>query len=280
MLSRGRTWILLLPLAGVLTLFLFWPLTLVVRESLFSEGRFSLSNYTAMFVSKLYRESLTTSLALSVSTTLLGVLIGLPLSYGMHRSGPGMRNAIMTLATIPLTFSGLVVGFAFIVLLGTSGFVTLLLKKFFDVNPLEFSAFLFTWRGLVAAYCYFLIPRMILTMTAAWSTADWSLLEAARSLGAGPVRILAQVLLPMIGPAVLAGSSLLFAVSMGAFGTAFSLTGIGVKILPLVIYTHVSELSTEIAKADALAVLLTVITTLIILGYERCFVRRPPSSQG
>lgn len=279
MIPRGWIWILLLPLVGVLAFFLFWPLTLVVWESLFVEGRLSLSNYASMFVSKLYRESLATSLALSVSTTLLGVLIGLPLSYGMHRSGPRMRNAILTLASIPLTFSGLVVGFAFIVLLGTSGFVTLLLKKFFDINPLEFSAFLFTWRGLVVAYCYFLIPRMILTMTAAWSTADWSLLEAARSLGAGPFRILFRVLLPMIGPAVLAGSSLLFAVSMGAFGTAFSLTGIGVKILPLVIYTHVSELSTDIAKADALAVFLTLITTLIILGYERCFVQKSNSLQ-
>lgn len=279
MIPRGWIWILLLPLAGVLAFFLFWPLMLVVWESLFLEGKLSLSNYASMFVSKLYRESLATSLALSVSTTLLGVLIGLPLSYGMHRSGPRMQNAILTLASIPLTFSGLVVGFAFIVLLGTSGFVTLLLKKFFDINPLEFSAFLFTWRGLVVAYCYFLIPRMILTMTAAWSTADWSLLEAARSLGAGPVRILFRVLLPMIGPAVLAGSSLLFAVSMGAFGTAFSLTGIGVKILPLVIYTHVSELSTDIAKADALAVFLTIITTLIILGYERCFVRKSNSLQ-
>ena len=279
MIPRGWIWILLLPLVGVLAFFLFWPLTLVVWESLFLEGRLSLSNYASMFVSKLYRESLATSLILSVSTTLLGVLIGLPLSYGMHRSGPRMQNAILTLASIPLTFSGLVVGFAFIVLLGTSGFVTLLIKKFFDINPLEFSAFLFTWRGLVVAYCYFLIPRMILTMTAAWSTADWSLLEAARSLGAGPVRILFRVLLPMIGPAVLAGSSLLFAVSMGAFGTAFSLTGIGVKILPLVIYTHVSELSTDIAKADALAVFLTVITTLIILGYERCFVQKDNSLQ-
>lgn len=279
MIPRGWIWILLLPLAGVLAFFLFWPLMLVVWESLFLEGKLSLSNYASMFVSKLYRESLATSLALSVSTTLLGVLIGLPLSYGMHRSGPRMQNAILTLASIPLTFSGLVVGFAFIVLLGTSGFVTLLLKKFFDINPLEFSAFLFTWRGLVVAYCYFLIPRMILTMTAAWSTADWSLLEAARSLGAGPFRILFRVLLPMIGPAVLAGSSLLFAVSMGAFGTAFSLTGIGVKILPLVIYTHVSELSTDIAKADALAVFLTIITTLIILGYERCFVQKDNSLQ-
>ena len=279
MIPRGWIWILLLHLAGVLAFFLFWPLMLVVWESLFLEGKLSLSNYASMFVSKLYRESLATSLALSVSTTLLGVLIGLPLSYGMHRSGPRMQNAILTLASIPLTFSGLVVGFAFIVLLGTSGFVTLLLKKFFDINPLEFSAFLFTWRGLVVAYCYFLIPRMILTMTAAWSTADWSLFEAARSLGAGPFRILFRVLLPMIGPAVLAGSSLLFAVSMGAFGTAFSLTGIGVKILPLVIYTHVSELSTDIAKADALAVFLTIITTLIILGYERCFVRKSNSLQ-
>ena len=73
MIPRGWIWILLLPLVGVLAFFLFWPLTLVVWESLFLEGRLSLSNYASMFVSKLYRESLATSLILSVSTTLLGV---------------------------------------------------------------------------------------------------------------------------------------------------------------------------------------------------------------
>ena len=268
---RGGTWLLLLPLAAVLGLFLLWPLALVLWESLFVEGAFSFGNYLSLFVRKLYRESLGTSLALSASTAVLGTLIGIPLSYFVHRTGGRAKGILLALTAVPLTLSGLVVGFAFIVLLGTSGFITLLLKNFLGINPLEFSSFLFTWRGLVVAYLYFLIPRMILTMTAAWSNANWSLAEAAASLGASPFTILVRVLFPMLAPAILAGSSLLFAVSMGAFGTAFALTGVAVKILPLVIYTHVSDLSADIARADALAIVLTLVTTGIIAAYEKFF---------
>jgi ABC-type spermidine/putrescine transport system permease subunit II len=111
-------------------------------------------------------------------------------------------------------------------------------------------------------------------MTAAWSNADWSLIEAAMNLGASRMTILFKVLLPMLGPAIFAGSSLLFAVSMGAFGTAFALTGTGVKILPLVIYTHISEVSVDIGRADALAVVLAVVTTVVITLYERLFASK------
>ncbi|MDR2180552.1 MAG: ABC transporter permease subunit [Synergistaceae bacterium] len=268
--TRLYLYLLLLPETALLAAFLAWPLLLVLWESFFVEGNLSHANYSSLFVKNLYRESFFTSLALSVSTAFLGTLLGLPVSYAIHRSGR-YKSFLMALTSVPLTFSGLVVGFAFIVLLGTSGFFTLLLKRFVDINPLEFSAFLFTWRGLVVAYLYFLVPRMILTMTVAWSNADWSLIEAATSLGAGRRVILFRVLLPMLGPAILSGSSLLFAVSMGAFGTAFALTGTAVKILPMVIYTQVSDMSSDIAQADALAIILTVTTTLVIMIYERTF---------
>jgi ABC-type sulfate transport system permease component len=78
----------------------------------------------------------------------------------------------------------------------------------------------------------------------------------------------------MLGPAILAGSSLLFAVSMGAYGTAFALTGVAVKILPLVIFTHVSDLAADIEKADALAVVLALVTTGVILLYEQVFSKQ------
>jgi ABC-type spermidine/putrescine transport system permease subunit I len=275
-LSKTRFYLLLLPVTAVLAAFLAWPLFLVLWESFFVEGNLSHVNYSSLFVRNLYRESFFTSLVLSVSTAFLGTLIGLPVSYAIHRSGRH-KGFLMALTSVPLTFSGLVVGFAFIVLLGTSGFFTLLLKRFMDINPLEFSAFLFTWRGLVVAYLYFLVPRMILTMTVAWSNADWSLIEAATSLGAGRGVIFFKVLLPMLGPAILSGSSLLFAVSMGAFGTAFALTGTAVKILPMVIYTQVSDMSSDIAQADALAIILTVTTTLVIMLYERTFRKRTSS---
>ncbi len=266
--------LLLLPLCLLLLLFLVWPMVLILWESFLVEGKLSLSNYLSMFTTKLYGDSLKTSLVLSLTTTIIGTVLGIPLSYALYRSGGRIKALMLSITPVPLTFSGLVVGFAFIILLGASGFITLLLSKIFNLNPLEFSSFLFTWKGLVVAYLYFLIPRMVLTMISAWSKADWSLIDAAYSLGASKWMTLRKVLLPMIWPAVLAGSSLLFAVSMGAFGTAFALSGTGVKILPLVIYTHVSEISVDIGKANALAIILALVTTVMIMVYERVFATK------
>jgi len=268
---RGWKYLLLLPLAAALGLFLVLPLLFVLFESFWVEGHFSLANYLLVFRRGLYSEALRTSLVLSFTTAFIGAALGLPLSYLVHKSRAPWRDLLLSITAVPLTFSGLIIGFAFIVLLGTSGFITMLLQRFFDINPLEFSAFLFTWKGLVVAYLYFLIPRMILTMVAAWSNADWSQVEAAVSLGAPFRTVLARVLFPMLGPSLLAGSSLLFAVSMGAFGTAFALTGTAVKILPLVIYNQISDVTVEVSRANGLAIVLTVVTTLVIVLYERGF---------
>ena len=271
---RGWKYLLLLPLAAALGLFLVLPLLFVLFESFWVDGHFSLANYLLVIRRGLYSEALRTSLVLSFTTAFIGAALGLPLSYLVHKSRAPWRDLLLSITAVPLTFSGLIIGFAFIVLLGTSGFITMLLQRFFDINPLEFSAFLFTWKGLVVAYLYFLIPRMILTMVAAWSNADWSQVEAAVSLGAPFRTVLARVLFPMLGPSLLAGSSLLFAVSMGAFGTAFALTGTAVKILPLVIYNQISDVTVEVSRANGLAIVLTVVTTLVIVLYERGFAGR------
>ena len=271
---RGWKLLLLLPLLAALGFFLVLPLLFVLLDSFRVNGHFSLANYLLVFRRGLYSESLRTSLILSVSTAFIGAAVGLPLSYLVHKSRAPWRDILLAITAVPLTFSGLIIGFAFIVLLGTSGFVTMLLQRYFGINPLEFSAFLFTWKGLVVAYLYFLIPRMILTMVAGWSNADWSQVEAAISLGAHFPTVLLRILFPMLGPSLLAGTSLLFAVSMGAFGTAFALTGTAVQILPLVIYNQISDITIEVSRANGLAVVLTVVTTLVIVLYERSFVRK------
>ncbi len=271
---RGWKFFLLVPLAAALGLFLALPLLFVFFDSFQAGGRLSPANYLLVFRRGLYSEALKTSLLLSVSTSFIGAAAGLPLSYLVHKSRAPWKDILLSITAVPLTFSGLVIGFAFIVLLGTSGFITMLLQRFFGINPLEFSAFLFTWKGLVVAYLYFLIPRMILTMVAAWSNADWSQVEAAVSLGAPFPTVLVRILFPMLGPSLLAGSSLLFAVSMGAFGTAFALTGTAVKILPLVIYNQISDVTVEVSRANALAIILTAVTTLVIVLYERSFARK------
>ena len=277
MRDRRRTlYLSFLPLGLWFFLFLFVPLVFVFVESLQADGGISFGAYLRVVTKKLYRESLLNSLLLSSVTSLLGTVIGLPLSYAVFRMGRKGQSLMTSLLALPLTFSGLVIAYGCIVSLGASGFFTMLLSRWFGINALDFSSFLFTWKGLVVAYLYFLVPRMILTMIAAWSNADWTLLDAAESLGASRPATFFRVLLPMLMPSVLAGSSLLFAVSMGAFGTAFALSGTGVNIMPLLIYTQTSDITVNISEADALAITLAVVTVLVVLIYESLSLRKVP----
>lgn len=271
--EKGEEIILLAPLFIVLILFLFVPFLSVIKESFYdSSGNISFINYKNIF-QKAYIEALKNSLLLSISTSLFGVIFGTIISFYISKSRKNIRNWLISITSLPLTFSGLIIAYSFIITLGSSGTITLILQKIFGIKPLEFSSYLYTWKGLSIAYLYFQIPRMIITMISAWSNLDWSLIEAAESLGAGIFTIIKRIIIPVLWPSILAGSVLLFAVSMGAFGTALALTGVSVNILPLTIYTQVSDISYNLPQADALSILLTFVTTFSIYIYRRIFAK-------
>lgn len=273
MVAQHTYWFLL-PLILLLVLFFVFPLGMVIIGSIYTEEEgFTLHYYTETLFERVNLNALKNSFILALTTTFLGVIVGVVLSYFIFRLGEQGKNFLLSLVSVPLSFSGLVIAYAFIITFGSSGTLTLLLAKLIHQDPANLSAYLYTWRGLVLAYLYFLIPRMILTMMAAWTNLDWSLVEAAESLGAGWGRILYKVIIPHIEPSILAGSALLFAAAMGAFGTAFALVGTGVNILPLLIYTQVSDVSYNLPLANTLSVMLTAVTTLLIYGYQRLFIR-------
>jgi ABC-type uncharacterized transport system permease subunit len=271
--EKGREILLLAPLFILLMFFLLIPFLSVIKESFYdSFGKLSLINYKNIF-QKSYMEALKNSLSLSIATSLLGVIFGTIISFYISKSKGMIREWLYTITSLPLTFSGLIIAYSFMITLGSSGTLTLILQKIFGIEPLEFSSYLYTWKGLTVAYLYFQIPRMIIIMISAWGNLDWSLVEAADSLGAGTITIIKRVVIPVLWPSILAGSVLLFAVSMGAYGTALALTGVSVNILPLTIYTQVSDVSYNLPQADALSVLLTFVTTFSIYVYRRTFAK-------
>ena len=102
------------------------------------------------------------------------------------------------------------------------------------------------------------VPRTILTVIAAAEKLDPQLIEAARSLGASNWRVLVDVLIPGLKPALLAAGAICFATSMGAFGTAFTLAT-KIDVLPMIIYTEFT-LQANIAMAAALSFVLGLLT--------------------
>ena len=273
-----RLFILLLPLIVLLLAFLVVPLSATIISSFISEdGRLTFEYYKEGF-NRIYFDAMKTSLILSICVTVIGTVIGSFVAYCISKANPKFKQFLMNLASLPLTLSGLVIAYIFIITLGSSGSVTLILQKLFNVNPLSFSAFLFTWKGLMIAYLYFQIPRMIVIMATTWEKLDKSLVEAARSLGASSYTVIVRVVLPYLRAPLITGSVLLFAISMGAFGTALALTGTQVGIFPLLIQNQFSDVGYNPKLANALAVMLSFVTTIAIFIYQKNFSKEVESN--
>jgi putative spermidine/putrescine transport system permease protein len=174
-----------------------------------------------------------------------------------------LRSLIATVllagaTTLPLAFPGVVIGFMVIMLGGRQGLVPEVTDRLFG----ERLVFAYSMVGLFIGYLYFSIPRTILTVMAAAEKLDPRLEEAARSLGASPVRVVRDVLLPGLQPALLAAGAICFATAMGAFGTAFTLAT-KINVLPMVIYTEFT-LQANVAMAAALSFVLGAITWAVL----------------
>jgi putative spermidine/putrescine transport system permease protein len=168
------------------------------------------------------------------------------------------RNLLTAMLTFPLAFPGVVVGFMVILLAGRQGLIGQVSELFLD----EKLVFAYSMAGLFLGYLYFSIPRVILTVMAAAEKLDPRLEEAARSLGASPWRVIVDVLVPGLKPALISAGAICFATSMGAFGTAFTLAT-RINVLPITIYTEFTNYA-NFAAAASLSIVLGVLTWLVL----------------
>jgi putative spermidine/putrescine transport system permease protein len=227
------------------------------------EGR-GLAGYVAVLTEARYLAALRDTLLLSGGVA--AVSVGLAAVVGTflaRRRFPG-RRLLLAMLTLPIAFPGVVVGFMVILLAGRQGVIGGMTEELGG----ERLVFAYSLAGLTLGYLYFSLPRCIATVMAAAEGLDPALEEAARSLGAGPWRVVRDVILPGLAPALVASGAIVFATCMGALGTAFTLAT-DIRVLPMVIYTEFT-LATNFATAAALSVLLGVVTW-IALAIARLF---------
>ncbi|MDR3440678.1 ABC transporter permease subunit [Telmatospirillum sp.] len=259
MASRGILVSFLLPCAAIFLLFFVVPLgSLFVEAS--AEG---LEAFRRLFADPLFWRGLGGSLILGTSAPLGSVLIGFGVALHLSRLSETLRTVLMFVIALPLTFSGLIVAYGFILLLGRAGFVTLALAKL-GFDPAVVGAFIFTPAGLGLAYSYYLIPRVVMVVLPVLRNFDVGQLTAAQSLGAPSWRVHLDILLPQVFPALLRAFCLTSAVAIGAYGTALALVGTQLNILPLLLYSKISETGTDFPAASALSIVLLSICCLII----------------
>ena len=150
------------------------------------------------------------SIRTCLSSTVVCVVLGVPLALLLARSWPGVRIARI-LAVLPMTMPPVVAGIALLSTLGNRGLLGAHLKEW--GVPIAFST-----TAVVIAQVFVSMPFLVVTLEAALRSRDKRAEVTARSLGAGPWRVLAQVTLPLATPALARGTALALGRSLGEFG--------------------------------------------------------------
>lgn len=260
----------LLPFLGFLAVFELYPLLNMVIRSILDggSGGITLQNYVNLFVQPHYRMAVRNSLLFASACSLVGGIGGTFVGYLAPRLPVRYRNLLLSLYSLPLTLSGLVVAFAFIVLLGRNGVLNLIVQRALGL-PRDVYFDVYSWPGLVVVYAFYQIPLMTLTMAAVFENLDRSLIEAARNLGARSFQVWRYIIIPVLAPGFLAGMSIQFAGMMGAFGTVLALVGGAKNLLSVQIYYHTSESTYNLPQAGALAVALVTLTASVLFLLNR-----------
>ncbi len=258
-ITRAQLLGLALPGMAVLALFFALPLSVVVAEAVRGGGE----AFLRMFADALFWRGLRGSLALSLSASTISLAAGFLVALNLSRMRPALRTMLMFFISLPLTFSGLIVAYGFILVFGRAGFVTLLLARV-GVDPGAFARFIYSPAGLACAYSYYLIPRVVLLLLPVLVNFDRTQLTAAESLGASRLGALRDILIPQVAPAAIAAFCLVAAVALGAYGTALALVGTQLNILPLVIYSKISESGSDFPAAAALSLVLMALCSLVM----------------
>ncbi len=264
--GKGLALLCLAPFALFFILFQIAPLAWVLVNSLQSEeSGWGLANFNRIFASKFYLQAIQYSLEISFWSSLFGIVIAVLGSYSLHKVDSRLRNFVNAFANMTSNFSGVPLAFAFIILLGFNGTITLMLKQAGIIEDFN----LYSKTGLIILYTYFQIPLGVLLLYPAFDALreDWR--ESAALLGANAWQFWRHIGIPVLTPALLGTFVILLANALGAYATVYALTTGNFNVLPIRIAAMVSgDISLDPNMASALAVILVGLMTLVTLVHQ------------
>ena len=236
-----------------------------------SNVTFTDRNYLRIAGDSLYVEALWETLRIGFVVTALALLIGYPLAHWLARMRSRFAYGALLMAIIAPMLTGIVVRtFAWMTILSDRGVVNATLMGLGAISaplPLMYNEF-----GTVVALVHIYVPFMVLTLAGVIGRIDERLEEAARSLGATPMRTFLEVTLPLSLPGILAGSLLVFALAISAYVTPYLMGGQQVLTLPMLIYQQVAA-TFNAAFAGALGVMLLVVSIAVVIAYNAALRR-------
>lgn len=199
------------------------------------EGKWELSSLKKLITTGYYVRTLWFTFWQAAVSTLLTLVLALPGAYIFARYRFPGKKLLQAFATIPFVLPTVVVAAAFQALLGSRGMINVLLQNLFDLSevPLQIDHSVFF---VLLAHVFFNYTVILRIVGGFWSRLDPSVTEAARVLGASSTRIFFKVTLPLLKPAILASSLLVFIFCFSSFGVVLILGGPRLATIEVEIY--------------------------------------------
>jgi len=262
--EQGLMLALALPALLVMVLLIVLPVGWLAWQSIYHDG-FTLENYRRIISEDIYWRSFALTFEISLLVTVLALLLGYPIAYAASAAPKGLSIIILALVVLPFWTSVLVRAYAWLALLQRTGVINHLLQDLGIIG--EPLALVHNTFGTVVATLHILLPFMVLPLYATMQTIPRDLLQAGASLGGSPSHTFWRIFLPLSLPGVLAGSTLVFVLSLGFYITP-ELLGGGRTVMVSMLVSRNVELYNQWGAASAVGVvlLISVFAIFLIVG--------------
>ena len=248
-------------IAAAAVAFLMTPLVVTVAVSFGSSAVFSLPPpawsmrwYERVWASRDLWPAVFTSLQIAALSTAAALILGTLCAIAVVRARFPGREALVTFLVSPLMLPGLVIGIA-------------MLQGYRSVGLRE------VWPSLLVAHVVITLPYVVRTVVAALSLFDFTLIDAARTLGLTYPAAILRVLVPSLAPAFLTSGLFAFLASMDNYPISIFFTDAWTKTLPIQMLQYVEERpDPTIAAISALLILLAV--AALVVGDRLVGLRR------
>ncbi len=228
--------------------------------------RISFENYAFLVSDSLYWKSFLNSITTAGISTIICLLIGYPMAYGIARSKPAWRNILLLLVMLPFWTSFLLRVYAWIGILKNNGVINNLLMALGIID--EPIVMLQTNFAMYIGIVYSYLPFMVLPLYTSIEKLDYSLLEAAADLGCRPVKAFFRITVPLTRTGIIAGCMLVFIPAVGEFVIPALLGGPDALMIGRVLWEEFfNNRDWPVASAVAIAMLLVLVIPIML--YQR-----------
>jgi thiamine transport system permease protein len=238
--------------------FFAYPLVRILAVSLGGEGS-PLAPFATILSRPDLRQAAWFTVWQAAASTVLTMVVALPGAYVLARYDFPGRSLVRAGVTVPFVLPTVVVGSAFLALLGPA-------------SPLGLDLGNTVW-AILLAHIFFNYAVVVRTVGGLWSHLDPRLEEAARMLGAGRVRVFREITLPLLAPALAAAASIVFLFTFTSFGVILILGGFRYATIEVEIWRQTTQFL-NLPVAAALAVVQLVGVVGILAAYSRYQERR------